>query len=625
MLSRARTRRIVTAALVAAAVGPLGAASASASTVTLSDDTAADFSAGTPTEMARPDGSVEIARTLDDTFDGAALPGAWTSSPWSAGGGTTVAGGSMLVDGTRADSGVTAGPRSSLQFTATLGDQRSTHVGFATDFQVEPWALFSTKEAEGATVYARTSNGAGVATDTLVPGILSTDSHTYRIDWTATGFDYFVDDVPVATQAIPVTSQMRPQASNNAPAGGGVSVDSMILSTHKPTGTFTSRTLDAADARVTAVSFTATDATPAGTSVSYETRTGTTPTALAAATWTPLGSAGTVAAAARYLQYRATMTTSDAEATPRLDKVDVAFTIDDSAPKVSIAGVAVTGATASVTFSSDDDSATTKCKLDSASFANCASPAEFSGLGDGTHTITVQAADADGNVGSDARTFVVDTRAPVVTISNVAVSGGSATVTFGSDDAAAALRCNLDGGPFASCSSPAVFSRLAAGGHTVVVQATDARGNVGSATRTLTIASTPGGSSSTPAGTTPSGSVPSGTGSDVTGPWVRVSRSARVSRRGIAALRVSCPRAEDRCRVTVKLKRHGKWIGRKTLTVYGNTTRTFGLRLSKATRSALTVQRRFTVTAVVTARDASGNSRTTRTPVTLRAPALTGS
>ena len=341
MLSRARTRRIVTAALVAAAVGSLGAASASASTVTVSDDTAADFSTGTPSDMVRPDGAVEIARTLEDNFEGVALPGTWTSSPWLAGGGTTVAGGLMLVDGTRADSGVPAGPGSSLQFTATFGDQRSTHVGFATDFQVEPWALFSTKEAEGATIYARTSNGAGVATDTLVPGILSTDPHTYRVDWTATGFDYYVDDVLLARQAIPVTSQMRPQASNNAPEGGGVSVDSMILNTHKPTGIFTSRTLDAADARVTAVSFTATDVTPAGTSVSYETRTGTTPAALAAATWAPLGSGGTVASPARYLEYRAAMTTSDAAATPRLDKVDLAFTIDDSAPKVSIANVGV--------------------------------------------------------------------------------------------------------------------------------------------------------------------------------------------------------------------------------------------------------------------------------------------
>ena len=39
---------------------------------------------------------------------------------------------------------------------------------------------------------------------------------------------------------------------------------------------------------------------------------------------------------ARYLQYRVNLDTTVARATPRLDKVDVAFTIDDSSAKVTI-------------------------------------------------------------------------------------------------------------------------------------------------------------------------------------------------------------------------------------------------------------------------------------------------
>ena len=62
--------------------------------------------------------------------------------------------------------------------------------------------------------------------------------------------------------------------------------------------------------------------------------------------------------------------------------------------------------------------------------------------------------------------------------------------------------------------------------------------------------------------------------------------------------------------MTVKLKRGGKWIARKTLTVSGDTTRTFALKLSKATRSKLARSRRLRITAAVTARDAAGNSRT---------------
>ena len=267
-------------------------------------------------------------------------------------------------------------------------------------------------------------------------------------------------------------------------------------------------------------------------------------------------------------------------------------------------------ATAKVTFSSDDASAATRCKLDGAAFAACTSPAEFSGLAHGSHTIVVQATDADGNVGSATRTFVVDTRAPAVSIGQVAVNGDSATVAFSSDDASAAIKCKLDGAAFVGCTSPAVFKNLASGAHTVVVQATDASGNVGSATRTFSVA--PGAGNPY----TPSGGDPA----DTTAPKVRVSRTVRVSKRGIAAVRVTCPQAEVRCRVTVKLKRGGKWIARKTLTVSGYTTRTFALKLSKATRSKLARSRRLRVTAVVTARDAAGNSRTKQSRMTLLAP-----
>ena len=205
---------------------------------------------------------------------------------------------------------------------------------------------------------------------------------------------------------------------------------------------------------------------------------------------------------------------------------------------------------------------------------------------------------------------MVDTRAPAVSIGQVAVNGDSATVAFSSDDASAAIKCKLDGAAFAGCTSPAVFKNLASGAHTVVVQATDASGNVGSATRTFSVA--PGAGNPY----TPSGGDPA----DATAPKVRVSRTVRVSKRGIAAVRVTCPQAEVRCRVTVKLKRGGKWIARKTLTVPGYTTRTFALKLSKATRSKLARSRRLRVTAVVTARDAAGNSRTKQSRMTLLAP-----
>jgi hypothetical protein len=52
----------------------------------------------------------------------------------------------------------------------------------------------------------------------------------------------------------------------------------------------------------------------------------------------------------------------------------------------------------------------------------------------------------------------------------------------------------------------------------------------------------------------------------------------------------------------------------------GGTTRALGLRLSKATRLTLAARSKLEVTAVVTARDATGNRRTTQLRMTLRAP-----
>ena len=106
---------------------------------------------------------------------------------------------------------------------------------------------------------------------------------------------------------------------------------------------------------------------------------------------------------------------------------------------------------------------------------------------------------------------MVDTRAPAVSIGQVTVNGDSATVAFSSDDASAAIKCKLDGAAFAGCTNPAVFKNLASGAHTVVVQATDASGNVSSATRTFSVA--PGAGNPY----TPSGGDPA----DATAPKVR--------------------------------------------------------------------------------------------------------
>ena len=168
------------------------------------------------------------------------------------------------------------------------------------------------------------------------------------------------------------------------------------------------------------------------------------------------------------------------------------WTVDTVAPVVTIvsgpdAHVRETAAT--VTFTVDDAAATTRCRLDGAAYAPCTSPVEATDLDEGSHTLRIEAVDEAGNVSAEAvRSWTVDTVAPVVTLDETPPafsSSPSGTVTFSSDDEAAAFACRLDDGDWAACASPVTSSGLADGEHTVAVRATDAPGNV-SAVRTAT-------------------------------------------------------------------------------------------------------------------------------------------
>ncbi|MFT4050214.1 MAG: Ig-like domain-containing protein, partial [Solirubrobacterales bacterium] len=117
-------------------------------------------------------------------------------------------------------------------------------------------------------------------------------------------------------------------------------------------------------------------------------------------------------------------------------------------------------------------------------------------LSQGEHTFTAVATDEAGNESdaSDEVTITVDTTNPSVTISS---PGAASTVTthtpsvsFTVDDGSATVTCKVDSAAPVSCSSPFTTASLADGSHTVTVTATDAAGNVGTASVTFTIDTT---------------------------------------------------------------------------------------------------------------------------------------
>ena len=172
----------------------------------------------------------------------------------------------------------------------------------------------------------------------------------------------------------------------------------------------------------------------------------------------------------------------------------VNVTVDRTRPATSIdsAPADPTSATgASFDFSASEGGVSFQCRLDGGSFAACSSPKSYSSLADGSHTFDVQATDAAGNPESAPQTFTwtVDTTAPDTSITaNPAdpSSASSADFSFTSTEGGSSFECRLDGGSFASCTSPASYTGLADGSHTLRVRATDAAGNTDSSAAVFT-------------------------------------------------------------------------------------------------------------------------------------------
>ncbi|HZT84842.1 MAG TPA: Ig-like domain-containing protein [Gaiellaceae bacterium] len=153
----------------------------------------------------------------------------------------------------------------------------------------------------------------------------------------------------------------------------------------------------------------------------------------------------------------------------------------DSGPS---SGSLTNSSSASFGFSDGEAAATFLCKLDSGSFTACSSPASYSGLADGSHTFTVEAKDAAGNVstGNPSRTWTVDTTPPpkpsIVGPNNKSDST-SATFTITDSEANVSYMCRLDGSGWTPCTSPKTYTLLSPGTHVFDAEPIDQAGNIG--------------------------------------------------------------------------------------------------------------------------------------------------
>jgi hypothetical protein len=293
----------------------------------LVDTTVADFSAGAPDAniyfAQTNDGELILTPAVGSEFSGTTLPSGWFGTPWATGGSATLSGGILTVDGSLIGTNTYYTPGHSLEFVATFGANTSQHVGFGTDLNAPPWAIFSTGYPGGTTLKARTNNGSTYI-DTDLGSAYIGSSHRYRIDWTSTGVAYSIDGVQVASHAIAITATMRPVGSDQ-PSGLTLSLDWMRMSPYASSGVFTSRVLDAGTG-VTAnwIGLTSTSTLPTGTAVSFMTRTSN--DGITWSSWTALGTNGSIGSPpSRYIQYLASLSTTDTTVSPAVAQVTISY------------------------------------------------------------------------------------------------------------------------------------------------------------------------------------------------------------------------------------------------------------------------------------------------------------
>ena len=303
----------------------------------LVDSRTAEFAAGTQSttlagdSLDALDGEVQLQPTVAEDFNGTSLSAPWTMRAFDAGGSVALGGGVLLADDAVAHTTGFYDPPRVIEFSAAFRPVNDQAVGFGTDLTQAPFAAFSTGvDGDPFQLYASSVAGGGLPEiDTPLPGVSLGAAHRFRIEWTPTRVDFFVDGANVATHnhSETIDGPLRPAISDFGLFGASTKVHWLRMGGYGTTGLFTSRVLDSGPGASTWATLSATSTVPTGTGITYETRSGATATPGGTwSGWQAVGTGGAIASpAARFIQYRARLTSSSGRVTPTLQRVQIGY------------------------------------------------------------------------------------------------------------------------------------------------------------------------------------------------------------------------------------------------------------------------------------------------------------
>ncbi len=158
----------------------------------------------------------------------------------------------------------------------------------------------------------------------------------------------------------------------------------------------------------------------------------------------------------------------------------------DHAPQTSITGGPANGArindrTPTYALSADESPVSFERRVDGGAFQPCSASCTLPSLSEGAHAVAFRATDGNDPLPTTDQTpatriVTVDTAAPQTTITEGpgdATNDSTPTFQFSSSEAGSSFQCRVDGGSFASCSSPRTTAALDDGAHTFAVRARD--------------------------------------------------------------------------------------------------------------------------------------------------------
>ena len=193
---------------------------------------------------------------------------------------------------------------------------------------------------------------------------------------------------------------------------------------------------------------------------------------------------GTLADGSHTLSVRATDSNSNREAPP----ATFTWVIDTVAPDTTIATKPTdpsASATGAFTFTSNESPVTFECNLDSGGWAACTASTTTPALPNGSHTLSVRATDAAGNVDATpaSYTWVINAALPVTTIANKPDNPSKSPTgdfTFTNTANPVTYECKIDTGAWASCGASYTTPTLADGSHTLSVRSSQTVTDAGS-------------------------------------------------------------------------------------------------------------------------------------------------